>query len=102
MVLWPSLLPVSVRLLQIQLLSLVIILLRWRFLLAAVLWSLSIKPSSRMIHGLWFLPSMALTLLTVSGSSKLKKYDDGSIERYKARLVAKGLKQRYGLDYEDT
>jgi hypothetical protein len=33
---------------------------------------------------------------------KVKKHDDGSIERYKARLVAEGFKQRYGLDYQDT
>jgi hypothetical protein len=35
-------------------------------------------------------------------SFKVKKHDDGSIERYKARLVAEGFKQRYGLDYQDT
>jgi histone deacetylase 1/2 len=33
---------------------------------------------------------------------KVKKYSDGSIERYKACLVARGFRQRYGLDYEDT
>jgi hypothetical protein len=33
---------------------------------------------------------------------KVKKYSDGSIERYKARLAARGFRQRYGLDYEDT
>jgi histone deacetylase 1/2 len=33
---------------------------------------------------------------------KVKKKVDGSIDCYKARLVAKGLKQRYGIDYEDT
>lgn len=33
---------------------------------------------------------------------KIKKKADGIIDRYKARLVAKGIKQRYGIDYEDT
>lgn len=33
---------------------------------------------------------------------KLKQKVCGSIKQYKARLVAKGLKQRYGVDYDDT
>ncbi|WVZ49645.1 hypothetical protein U9M48_000985 [Paspalum notatum var. saurae] len=33
---------------------------------------------------------------------KIKKKQDGSLDRYKARLVAKGFKQRNGIDYEDT
>jgi hypothetical protein len=33
---------------------------------------------------------------------KVKKFFDGTIDRYKARLVAKGFKQRYGIDYPDT
>lgn len=33
---------------------------------------------------------------------KVKRKQDGSLDRYKARLVAKGFQQRYGRDYEDT
>jgi hypothetical protein len=33
---------------------------------------------------------------------KIKRRQDGSVDRYKARLVAKGFKQRHGIDYSDT
>jgi hypothetical protein len=33
---------------------------------------------------------------------KIKRKQDGSLDRYKACQVAKGFKQRYGIDYEDT
>jgi histone deacetylase 1/2 len=33
---------------------------------------------------------------------KIKRKEDGTLDKYKARLVAKGYKQHYGIDYEDT
>ena len=33
---------------------------------------------------------------------KVKRKQNGTVDRYKARLVAKGFKQRYGIDYADT
>jgi hypothetical protein len=33
---------------------------------------------------------------------KIKRKQDGTLDRYKTRLVAKGFKQRYVIDYDDT
>ena len=33
---------------------------------------------------------------------KIKRFPDGSVDRYKARLVAKGISQRPGLEYDET
>lgn len=33
---------------------------------------------------------------------KLKRNQDGSIDKYKARLVARGYEQRAGIDYEEV
>lgn len=40
--------------------------------------------------------------MTANGYIKIKRKEDGSLDRYKARLVAKRFKQRYGIDYDDT
>lgn len=32
---------------------------------------------------------------------KIKRYVDGSIQRYKASLVAQGYNQKYGWDYDE-
>jgi hypothetical protein len=33
---------------------------------------------------------------------KIKRREDGSLDKYKAQLVAKCFKQQYGIDYEET
>ena len=33
---------------------------------------------------------------------KIKRKEDGTIDRYKARLVAKGYTQQEGIDFEET
>ena len=55
-------------------------------------------------NGTWTLvpPVPGVNLIDSRWIFKVKLHADGSIERYKARLVAKGLKQRYGLDYDET
>jgi hypothetical protein len=40
--------------------------------------------------------------LDANGFTKIKRKQDGSLDRYKARLVAKGFKQRCGVDNDDT
>jgi histone deacetylase 1/2 len=48
------------------------------------------------------LPSPHKNIIDCKWVYHIKRYADGTIDRYKARLVAKGFKQRYGIDYEDT
>lgn len=47
-------------------------------------------------------PQQGRNVISCKWIFKIKRKDDGNIERYKARLVAKEFKQKYGLDYEDT
>lgn len=47
-------------------------------------------------------PHKELNVINSKWVFKLKRRPNGEIDRYKARLVAKGLKQRYGINYEDT
>jgi histone deacetylase 1/2 len=48
-------------------------------------------------------PSKGKNVIHCKWVYKIKRQSDGKIDRYKARLVAKGMiKQRYGIDYEDT
>jgi hypothetical protein len=47
-------------------------------------------------------PKQGANIIDCKWVYKVKRKADGSTDRYKAQLVAKGLKQRYGIDYEDT
>jgi hypothetical protein len=55
-------------------------------------------------NGTWRLvpPVSGVNIIYSKRVFKVKKRTNGSIKCYKARLFAKGLKQRSGLDYEDT
>jgi hypothetical protein len=60
--------------------------------------------SALMKNKTWHLvpPQQGGNIIDYKWIYKIKRKDDGSLDRYKARLVAKGFKQRYGVDYEDT
>jgi hypothetical protein len=60
--------------------------------------------SALMKNKTWHLvpPQQGGNIIDCKWIYKIKRKDDGSLDRYKARLVAKGFKQRYGVDYEDT
>jgi hypothetical protein len=47
-------------------------------------------------------PTGATNIIDCKWVFKIKRKQNGYVERYKARLVAKGLKQQYGVDYSDT
>jgi hypothetical protein len=47
-------------------------------------------------------PQPSQNLIDCKWVYKVKHKADGTINLYKARLVAKGLKQRLGIDYDDT
>ena len=40
-------------------------------------------------------------VLPVKWVFKLKRHQDGSLDRYKARLCAKGFRQKAGVDYQE-
>jgi len=54
--------------------------------------------------GTWTLVPKTLSMNIVGAKwvFRIKRNDDGSIERYKARLVAKGFHQQEGVDYFET
>jgi hypothetical protein len=47
-------------------------------------------------------PRKGVNIIDCKWVYTIKRKSDATIDRYKARLVAKGLKQRYGVDYEDS
>jgi hypothetical protein len=47
-------------------------------------------------------PKKGRNIVDCKWVSKIKRKQDGSLDRNKARLVAKEFKQRYGIDYVDT
>jgi hypothetical protein len=55
-------------------------------------------------NGTWHLvpPMKGRNIVRAKWVYKIKRKQDGSLDRYKTRLVAKGFKQRYGIDYDDT
>jgi hypothetical protein len=57
-----------------------------------------------MKNGTWHLvpASQASNIIDCKWVYKVKRKADDTIDKHKAHLVAKGLKQRYGIDYEDT
>lgn len=58
---------------------------------------------SLMRHGTWKLVSRPENKKVLSNRwvFKIKRKQDGSIDKYKARLVVRGCKQRKGVDYEE-
>jgi hypothetical protein len=60
--------------------------------------------STLMKNKTWHLvpPQRGTNIIDCKWVYKIKRKQDGSLDRYKARLVAKGFKQSYGIDYEDT
>jgi len=59
--------------------------------------------NSLMTHGTWKLVPRPETKRVLSNRwvFKIKRKQDGSINKYKARLVVRGCEQRHGIDYEE-
>lgn len=55
-------------------------------------------------NGTWSLEELPVGKKAISNKwvYKIKRNQDGNIERYKARLVVRGFTQKEGLDYEET
>jgi hypothetical protein len=62
------------------------------------------KFSALQRNNTWHLvpPEKERNIINSKWVFKIKRKEDGTLDKYKARLVAKGYKQQYGIDYEDT
>jgi hypothetical protein len=65
--------------------------------------AMDLKYDALMKNATWHLvpPMKGRNIVGCKWVYKIKRKQDGSLDRYKARLVAKGFKQRYGIDYDD-
>ena len=66
--------------------------------------AMSTELNALMKHGTWdlVLPPSNCTPVGCKWVFRVKRHDDGSVDRFKARLVAKGYDQRPGIDYKET
>lgn len=53
-------------------------------------------------NGILFLHKKVLNAIHYKWVYKIKRKQDGSLDKYKARLLTKYLKELYDIDYEDT
>jgi histone deacetylase 1/2 len=62
------------------------------------------KFGALLINNTWHFvpPQQGKNIVDCKSVFKIKRKEDGTLDKYKARLVAKGYKQHYGIDYEDT
>lgn len=62
------------------------------------------EDNSLMKNGTWELVNRPTNKKVLSNKwvFKLKKNQDGSINKYKARLVVRGCEQKEGLDYDEV
>ena len=66
--------------------------------------AMSSELTALMRHDTWHLvpPLKDCNIIGCKWVFRVKRFPDGSIDRFKARLVAKGFNQRPGLDYTQT